>query len=713
MISIFKRDRTSRLRAIRAYLLIVLICTLLLFAFSVVSLHEQRKKANALSSFNIRFVGEQIASDLERRMQLLAADCLRSDVLDQLDLSNSHEASLKRLRGYRVQFDGLRKLHPIAQHFFVFKGNRLVFPLIEAPGSGSPWSYAAPGSSPDLEEYLKRLNEGERFELIQKKPAAAAESYLAAETLATTDRLRAIALSRAAGALDKAARKQAALQTYERLLGSYGDLYDESQTPFILALATGREEWATQLFRSGRHSLQDVYRNLIDGKWELSADQVESSLSRLERQLNIASSHRYSSDYLDHFQMAKAINEDLKISSFDPPMTVTAQAIRYKETPYQVYQVTLPDTKNGRITVGFSVSMSWLNESLVPTYARESSYSSIRTASLVEASQVPQARREPGDAYASFQSILPFWRLHITADSSDVQRSQTNREIWFIGLSVLMFLMVLSLGLFLFMRVSWDIRAFQLRSDFVSGVSHEFKTPLSLIRLYSETLAADDQDFPPEDRKNYIRIIARESERLSRLINNVLDFTKLEQRTRRPALPEGNLGETIAQAIQDYGDYLMWRGFELKSSIQPDLPPVRFNPEQVSQMIINLLDNARKYSGSGRLIRINAWAQANEVVIEVQDNGIGIAAEEKERIFQPFYRIANTDEKGGCGLGLYLVAQVMEEHKGRVEVESQLNQGSRFRLVFPISRSGNASATMKQHELIERVSAEPQSDKLA
>ncbi len=275
----------------------------------------------------------------------------------------------------------------------------------------------------------------------------------------------------------------------------------------------------------------------------------------------------------------------------------------------------------------------------------------------------------------------------VSTGASPSVQAQAHRELWFVGISIFMFLSILGIVLLLFVRVTWDIRWFELRSDFVSGVSHEFKTPLSLIRLYSETLAGNEQAFTPEDRRNYIRIIARESERMSRLIDNVLDFSKMEQSGKRHELPEGNLTDTISQAIQDYSEYLMWRGFDLKAFIKPQLPLLRFNPEQVSQMILNLLDNARKYSGSSRLIRLHAYARVSDVVIEVQDNGIGIPAEEKDKIFLPFYRISNASDTGGCGLGLYLVSQVMNEHGGSVEVQSEVNRGSLFRLVFPIGKS--------------------------
>ncbi|MBN1570793.1 MAG: sensor histidine kinase, partial [Acidobacteria bacterium] len=126
--------------------------------------------------------------------------------------------------------------------------------------------------------------------------------------------------------------------------------------------------------------------------------------------------------------------------------------------------------------------------------------------------------------------------------------------------------------------------------------------------------------------------------------------------------------------------------------IWPNLPPVKFNAEKVSQVILNLLDNARKYSGKSRLIRVNLWLQEGEVVVEVQDKGLGISDEEKVKIFEPFYRASKGTEKGGSGLGLYLVSEVMKEHGGRIELESAVDMGSSFRLFFPVSGAHRAKA---------------------
>jgi signal transduction histidine kinase len=242
---------------------------------------------------------------------------------------------------------------------------------------------------------------------------------------------------------------------------------------------------------------------------------------------------------------------------------------------------------------------------------------------------------------------------------------------------------VLALGVVLLLRdVSRETQLNRLRSDFVSGVSHELKTPLTLIRLYTETLLDEDQ-FRPEERKGFYQIILRESERLTHLIERALDFGRIERREKQYHLEEGNLGHFIAQTIQVYGEYLKRRGFSVETELSPAVPTVAFDPDAVAQAVVNLLDNAAKYSGDSKFVGVRLLAEDSTVVFEVSDRGIGIPTEEREKIFRQFYRSGTRTGKGGYGLGLYLVRHIMDAHGGRVEVKTEVGRGSRFRLVFP------------------------------
>jgi signal transduction histidine kinase len=194
-------------------------------------------------------------------------------------------------------------------------------------------------------------------------------------------------------------------------------------------------------------------------------------------------------------------------------------------------------------------------------------------------------------------------------------------------------------------------------------------------------------DFPEPERRNYYQVITRESERLTRLIEKVLDFSRVDRGRKEYRLDEGDLAATIAGAVEVYGEYLKRRGFSIETDLAQSLPMVRFDSEAISQAVLNLLDNATKYSAESKFVGIRLRAEEDQAIFEVEDHGIGIPADEREKLFQQFYRVPGSAGKGGYGLGLFLVKHIMDAHGGRIEVESEAGRGSRFRLIFPCTRS--------------------------
>jgi two-component system phosphate regulon sensor histidine kinase PhoR len=251
------------------------------------------------------------------------------------------------------------------------------------------------------------------------------------------------------------------------------------------------------------------------------------------------------------------------------------------------------------------------------------------------------------------------------------------------GGAIALVLVILSAGVGLLLRdIAREARTNRLRSDFVSSVSHELKTPITLIRLYSETLLRPDA-FREEDRDGFYSIIVRESERLGRLVDRILTFSRVERGDQVYNLEEGDVAPVIARVVEDYREYLERAGFRLERALAPSAPPVRFDSGALSQAVVNLLDNAVKYSGDSREIAVRLSAENGCVAFEVEDHGLGIPAAERERIFGRFYRVPNGSGKGGYGLGLFLVRHIMDAHGGRVDVDSEPGRGSRFRLMFP------------------------------
>ena len=254
-----------------------------------------------------------------------------------------------------------------------------------------------------------------------------------------------------------------------------------------------------------------------------------------------------------------------------------------------------------------------------------------------------------------------------------------------ITLLVLMFLLG---GIALTIRATdREARLAQAKSDFVSNVSHELKTPLSTISLFSEILELDRVS--NEEKKNeYYRIIRHESRRLNKTIDNILDFSRIEAGRKKYELVEGDMAEVIDTVLSTHRYQIINSGFRVQTNLESDLPPVLIDREAMTQAISNLIDNAIKYSGTVKQLSITARTSGSDLSIEIADHGVGIPRAEQAKVFDKFYRVGNglVHDVKGSGLGLSLVKHIIEAHNGTISVESDLGKGSVFRILLPLAR---------------------------
>lgn len=231
-----------------------------------------------------------------------------------------------------------------------------------------------------------------------------------------------------------------------------------------------------------------------------------------------------------------------------------------------------------------------------------------------------------------------------------------------------------------------ESHAAQLRQHFVAGVSHELRTPLTAIRVMAETL--HDRELPAEARRDYLATMVGETGRLSRLVDNVVEFTRLENGERIYRIRDSDLGAVIRRTVQSLGYALEKDGFRLTVHCPEVLDGVRLDDDAIEQVLLNLLTNAAKFSGDSRQIEIRVNATGTEVDVAVRDFGIGIAPGEQQRIFERFYRSpAVTSDVPGTGLGLTLARHIVLAHGGRLTVESRLGEGSVFHMHLPRARA--------------------------
>src|SRR5436305_9753751 len=253
-----------------------------------------------------------------------------------------------------------------------------------------------------------------------------------------------------------------------------------------------------------------------------------------------------------------------------------------------------------------------------------------------------------------------------------------------LSLSLLMTAVLIG-GIVLALRTaSREMRLSQMKADFVSNVSHELRTPLASIRVFGEFMklgrVTDDSKI-----REYGEHIETESRRLTQLINNILDFSRIESAEKKYRFNDCDAGAIITDVLSAFEVPLRERGFDIVVEIAPSLPRVRIDRESIAQALVNLFDNAVKYSGERKEIGVRAFVENGELRIAVQDHGIGIAMSEQKKIFEKFYRVGSglVHDVKGSGLGLAIVSHIVKAHGGRVEVTSAPGDGTTFTIVLP------------------------------
>jgi two-component system phosphate regulon sensor histidine kinase PhoR len=282
--------------------------------------------------------------------------------------------------------------------------------------------------------------------------------------------------------------------------------------------------------------------------------------------------------------------------------------------------------------------------------------------------------------------LFPEYAIGIRLKGQTIDELVQERFARNIGLIGVLTLMIVAGVWFIYRTVRREMELAQMKSDFVSNVSHELRTPLSLIRMFAETLQMGRIQ-KEKTKKEYYETIVRETERLTHLINNVLNFSRMESGKREYQFVAVDINEILRNVYAEFELPLAQEGFSFHLKSTNNLPAIRADREAITQAIVNLVDNAKKFSARQKRITLHSGLTDNRVFIEVGDQGIGIAHAHHEKIFERFFRIISdtTPVAKGSGLGLTIVRQIMDAHGGEVTVRSEPGKGSTFRLIFPPS----------------------------
>ncbi len=266
---------------------------------------------------------------------------------------------------------------------------------------------------------------------------------------------------------------------------------------------------------------------------------------------------------------------------------------------------------------------------------------------------------------------------------STLAKQRATQSMWLIG-----FLALFLIGgiWFLYSSIKHEVQLAQIKSEFISNVSHEIRTPLSLISMYIETLEMGRVKSMDKIHE-YYQIISTETQRLIVIVNKILNFSKMEKGKRQFSLSPCNLNVITREVLDTYEFHLKAKEFSYSFEPMNHIPPIQCDKEAISEAIINLIDNAIKYSRDKKIIEIKTGTEGNSSFIEVKDFGLGISKKHQKLIFDKFYRVTNENlayKAKGTGLGLAIVDEIVKTHKGRITLQSKIDEGSTFRLYFPI-----------------------------
>jgi signal transduction histidine kinase len=307
-----------------------------------------------------------------------------------------------------------------------------------------------------------------------------------------------------------------------------------------------------------------------------------------------------------------------------------------------------------------------------------------RESGAIYGSQIPSGL--PAAVRAASATTLP-WDVSVTTLDPDATSGSfaQRRRLMIFGLALVV-LFVVAATYFVSRAVSRELAAATLQSDFVSAVSHEFRTPLTSMKQFTEMLV-DDDDVPAEERREFYRAQERATRRLSRLVESLLDFGRMEAGARPYRLEPLDAADLVRTVVEEFRHEGGSSGFSIECAIPETVVPINGDREALAQALWNLLDNAVKYSGDSRTVQVKV-DDGDRVSIRVRDHGLGITPAEQRRIFDKFARGSSAVQAGikGTGIGLAMVRHIVDAHGGKVMVDSEPGHGSTFTIELPTRR---------------------------
>lgn len=565
---------------------------------------------------------------------------------------------------------------------------------------------------------LNQLKRAEAYEFKLKRFERAYSLYQEIFKQVKDDNLRAQMLAKMARVQMKNKDYEKAIQNYMIIIQDYKYSLGSSQIP--LAVISGLQIVScyreTGDLENAMKSSLFLYRDILDMTWDLTEAQfriyclliseaIEGIVSETEdkvlweefyqdwEKLKVLYSER--SEQWRAMQDIKQviIPELIKkfYSSSDFILSPFFYSATINDTPYLIVSIFLKAGKDSSFSgfLGAKLKQKYLSEKVLIPMIDQMEFSektdiviSDLTGRIITGKNNPLTEEPTFTDF--FDENFPPWKIEFfVARTSGLGGMNIRKSFYF--WTIIMLLIILTFGTVLIIRtIMHETGVLKIKSDFVSSVSHEFKTPLTSIKALVERL----QSGKVQDKakmSQYFSVLSQDTDRLIHLVGNILDFSKIEEGKREYDFRETNVAQLVSQKIQELQKDERLKGFSFKVDIQQDIPQISVDKEAFSQTLNNLLNNAIKFSSIKKEVSVHLGTDRENVILEVKDKGIGISPEDLDKIFDKFYQGKNARQQTvkGTGLGLTLVKHMVQAHGGRISVESKVGEGAQFTLIFP------------------------------
>ncbi len=671
------------LRRKRGVILFIAAFMLPLFFVVVVSIDtftKRKKTTHNLLESNLWFSGRSALDQLETQLIGLETKWLNAEYFRSI------------LKG-----DSLKLIDTNPDIFLIDQDFQIIYPETGEDKKLDLLTYNRGWNS----DYKKYMGKAETAELTQRNYSDAAKNYQLSLTLAKTTHQEALAIEGLARSNKAGRNYPQAIRQYQLLRNKYSQIENLGSHPFGISAPLQLYTIGTLIGEEvfGLDSMLITYQMIKEGQWLISSSSYFFFKAEYEAILEIkigSEDSKYEkilkfNQFLSGY-VIPAIKERSGFSELNKAVETKRTYMQTDDAQYLVSfkEMLIPD--NDKLYFGgIRWNLDTIITRVIPPVLTDLTEETGLEFLLVNNNNINlftnEAVRIPEESLSlSFSNIPLPWTLVAIQPGYQKLESDVKTQLIIYGLLLTIILTLMFFGAFVLLRdIKRETDSMLLQTEFIHNVSHELKTPLSLIRLYGETLLIKDK-LPEADRKEGLQIITKESERLSYMINNILDFSKIEMGRKEFDLKPGKLAEVVLNTLDSYRYHLVKKGFKIKEEIGQNIPIVLFDKNAVEGILINLFSNAIKFSNNTKEMVVRLLNTPETICLEVADKGIGIPPDELLNIFNRFYRVKSTTdfEARGSGLGLTLVKHVVVAHGWQIEVKSTPGQGSSFTISIPL-----------------------------